>query len=606
MCGILFLLDPRGVRPDPAHDRALEAIRVRGPDAQRLVYGPDFAVGSTRLAIIDPGHGADQPQWDATGRYVIAFNGEIYNYAELRERLVARGHRLRTHSDTETLLETIVADGWRAALARARGMFAFALYDTAERRLVVARDHFGQKPVYWSEAGGRLALASDVAALFALGADRAPDAAAYPVYMSAAGESGTRGAFPLDGTFFAGVRALPAGHVLIAQNGATRVERYFAPVELFDPAAHAANQRRSDDELVDELRALVDQAARRHLVSDVEVGILLSGGIDSSMVYWFARAHTPNLTAFAKISPGIEQIPLTVIPEILKRRPSDAHLAVQSPADYLPQLARFIAYSHAPSRWGGGPPMHSLCVAARRQGIKVLLGGDCADEVLGGYEHYEEELAPGRADARALGILARLDPASPFYDARAAGPYEAAQAAIRAEILQAVGGIADPWERAVQAGLLHDTTSFLQTCNLPHSDAYSMMTSVELRNPLLDLDLVRFAVNLPARHKAARHASGFYGKALFRELAARDVGAFIQCRKEGTRNFAMTVADPALWRFDRFRVRELLPIPAAMTKRQVVRLYNLELFHRLVVLGEADPLPALLTDRGAALAREAA
>lgn len=610
MCGLVFVLDPERAVSRVAAEAALDTMARRGPDARALVMGDGFVAGHRRLGIIDLSDAANQPFEDAGARWRIVYNGELYNYAALGARLMAEGHIPRTGADTEVLIEAMARWGWRAALEAARGMFAFALHDTVERRLIAARDHFGQKPLYWARAGRQVAVASSVAALRALGFGAVPDRDAYAVYLMTPGDSGTRGTFHVDRSMVDGIRVVPAGHALIADDAGVRLERYFAPWSMFDADALARNQSRDQDDLIEELRHLTEQSARRHLVADVPVGILLSGGIDSSLVYWFARDHTANLTAFTKISPGIEQIPLTVIPEILKRRPSDAHFAVQSPSGYLPELAAFIQDQVAPSRWGGGPPMHDLCRAARAQGFKVLLGGDCADELFGGYEHYEAQFAPDRFDPADEGILVTLDRASPWYDEAAAGAFEAERRVTRADIEAAVAAVPDPWERYVQASLLHDTATFLQTCNLPHSDAYSMMTSVELRNPFLDIDLARFVVNLPARLKAARHASGHFGKVLMRELAARHIGDFVQVRKEGTRNFAMAAADPAFWNLDAFTIPEVLGrrLPQGPSKRALVRLYNLELFHRLCVRREAadEALARTLTAQGRAFIAGAA
>ena len=246
--------------------------------------------------------------------------------------------------------------------------------------------------------------------------------------------------------------------------------------------------------------------------------------------------------------------------------------------------------------------MNKLCVDARRNGIVVLVGGDCADEVFGGYERYEGLIA--KADRADLGDSFAVDPQNPFYDQAACADYEQGQWALRAEIEAAVDGEPDARDRFAQVALLHDMASFVQICNLAHSDAYSMMASVELRNPMLDLDLVAFAVNLPPRLKAARHRSGQYGKVLLRELVERDLGPFMQVRKEGTRNYAMRAAEPAYWRIDKFQICDLIGKPKGeLTKRQIVRLFNLEIFHRLFFGdGQADGafLAQIMTDEGIA------
>lgn len=600
MCGLFFYSSASRRLADAECKGALSQMHARGPDSQNWERIGDCVIGHNRLEIIDPLPEADQPFWSADRRHVIAFNGEIYNYREVGAELRASGRKLRTASDTEVLLEAILHYGWRAALDRLRGMFAFALLETETGRFLLARDHFGQKPLHYVANGSYFAAASDVRSLLRLLPSVQPHLPAYSVYMSPAGDTGTRGAFMPDQTFFESVRTLPAGHVLIGERGQIRVERYFAPHDLFELAAYMRNSRRQPDDLTEELRELLDQAVRRHLVSDQPVGVLLSGGIDSSLVYWYAAQHSTALTNFAKISPGIERLPMDVIPELLKQRPSSTYFLLQRPADYLPDLADFIRTSAAPGRWGGGPPMRRLCEAARRNGVRVLLGGDCADEYFGGYEHYARYFADGDTDLHRLGPLVDLDPTSPFYGPSDAERYLATEGKRRDEILHALDGLPDDAEKSRIATFFHDTATFLQTCNLPHSDAYSMAESVELRNPMLDLDLVRFVSNLPNGWRAARHQSGEFGKVLLRRLAERDVGPFIQKRKEGTRNYAMAAADPSFWSFDRFSVRSVIGMPTSLTKRQIIRLYNLELFHRTFFEDCDSPLDELLSPEGKA------
>ena len=159
MCGILYYRSQKLVRGDERIARAMSHISVRGPDGQDVLWGEGYALGHTRLAIIDPSAAANQPFWDASRRYVIAYNGEIYNYAELRRELINRGINLRTTSDTEVLIELLARDGWAATCRRVRGMFAFILIDNETGKVLVARDHFGQKPLYWHYSGGAFAAA---------------------------------------------------------------------------------------------------------------------------------------------------------------------------------------------------------------------------------------------------------------------------------------------------------------------------------------------------------------------------------------------------------------------------------------------------------------
>lgn len=595
MCGILFHAVSRMPADRRPYVAALGHMRNRGPDHDAIEYCDTYVIGHTRLAIIDPTPGGDQPFSDLTGRYRLTYNGEIYNHAELRESLEARGRRFTTQCDTEVLLQALLTWGVEATLARVRGMFAFVLHDSQSGETVAARDHFGQKPLYYAEAGEGLVIASDPLSITELTGRRQPDLDAYALYLATAGETGTRGMHHPGRSFFSGVATLPAGHLLRYRRGHLSVQHYFGPWELFDADRHQAACERGESDLMDELLALLTQSVRRHLVADVPLGVLLSGGIDSSMLFWEAVALEPSLQTFTKLSPGIETIPLSVIPRLLQQHSVTAHFITQDQRGFVADLESFIVASRGPSRWNSGPSMLSLCRAARRNGVIALLGGDCADEIFGGYIHYKDYFArrPALDDLGDLvGATCGLGAPDIVHT------YLADQQEVRRIILERLSGIADPHERQAQATLLHDTSAFLQTCALPHSDAYSMATSVELRNPMLDLDLVAFAVNLPMRHKAALDNTGQFGKRLFRALAAREVGDFINVRKEGTRNYAMAMAEPQFWHLDRFETAGGTGGGESPSRRQIIRMVNLELFHNAYFATRRRALDELMTPAG--------
>lgn len=596
MCGIfLHAFTPGGAADPSVYLRALGHERERGPDRQAVESGPGFVVGHTRLSIIDVSSAGDQPFWDASRRFALSYNGEIYNHVELRAELEAQGARFTTHCDTEVLLQALLSWGVEASLPKLRGMFAFALHDTATGDTVAARDQFGQKPLYFHDGPRGLVIASDPLAIAEILGSRQPDEGSYALYLATVGDTGTRGMHHPARSFFAGVSILPAGHLLRRKNGVTTVARYFGPWDLFDASRYERLSAAPEGELLDELMALLEQSIRRHLVADVPLGVLLSGGIDSSLLYWLAHGQGVNLQTFTKLSPGIETIPLDVVPKLLQQRSSSAHFVTQEKADFVAELEGFIDYARAPSRWNSGPSMLSLCQSARRNGVIALIGGDCADEVFGGYIHYRDYFAKNPA-LDDLGDL--VDVAVGADGAPAVRDYLDGERAVRRTILDRVAPIADERERQRQATLLHDQSAFLQSCVLPHSDAYSMMASVELRTPMLDLDLVGFAANLPMRWKAAHHANGEFGKKLMRTLAEREIGPFTNVKKEGTRNYAMAMAEPSFWRLDRFEAAGGIAAGSDVSKRQLLRLINLELFHNAFFAANRKPVGALMTEAG--------
>ena len=358
MCGILFYLSGR---PDafPGAERfenALNIMNPRGPDGRGLQYGDNYAVGHTRLAIIDLSPRAAQPFWDRSRRHVLTYNGELYNYRELRKKLTAAGVHFESESDTEVVLYSMLHFGPDEALSMFRGMFAFVLYDTREDRLVAARDHFGQKPLYYQHKGPDIIIASDVRSILALSGDRKPDLASYAIYLSTTGQTGTRGQSQVGKTFFENCLSLPAGHLLEIRNSeSVHVREYFGVESLFDEEESRLARDNDVEEHIRDIDFYFRQALQRHLVSDVDVGVLLSGGIDSSLIYWLASDESGQpLSTFTKISPGIETTPLDVVPQLIRQRPAHAHFIVESPDSYFRQLTRFVEETAAPSRWGGG------------------------------------------------------------------------------------------------------------------------------------------------------------------------------------------------------------------------------------------------------------
>jgi len=591
VCGIFFCAWKSRPPSPAALDAALAALRHRGPDHQAIERHETYAIAHARLSIIDLSAAANQPFEDRTGRWSLTYNGEIYNYRELRDGLLKRGVALRTSSDTEVLLELLLRDGVEPTLARVRGMFAFLLFDRETGRLVAARDHFGQKPLYYFQEAGITALASDIRALLAVKPSAAPNPEAWPVYLASLGIL-----LPED-TFFDGIRAIPAGAYLEGPPEALTLKRYFAAWSLFDHDAYDAAGRASDDDAVEGLEAALRQAVERHLVSDVPVGVMLSGGIDSSLVFWYTGEASSKLTTFTKVSPGIESIPMAIVPPLLGKRPANAYFRLETPDSYTARLVDFVAASQFPSRWGGGPPMKALCDAARQLKTIVLLSGDGVDEYAAGYRTLEPLIDGFDGDTARLHAILELD--GRMGDLGPGGArFRAAQSDLRRQILDHLGDLGDGRETLLQATLLQDTAMFLQACNLPHSDAYSMASSVELRNPLLDFDLVRYVVNQPGRRKFGRHGSGHRNKILFRELAERRLGGFVNVEKEGTRNYSMAISKPEYWNLGAFAIGGNLALPPAPAPKLLFKLINLEMHYRLFFEKETDFLPRLLTAEG--------
>ncbi len=371
MCGIAGILDPNGVSPDEMRAMAT-SLAHRGPDDSTVYTGGPLGFGFRRLTIIDLNTGR-QPIANEDGRVRVILNGEIYNYRLLRHELERAGHRFSTSSDTEVLVH-LYEDLGSGLLSRLRGMFAFALWDERLGRLLIARDHLGQKPLFWAHRGNRFWFASEIKAILAVEEDfRRPNLLALHEYFSIRVLSEDR-------SMFEGIRKLPPGHLLeIESGGQPQIRRYW---ELhYEPKVSL-----DDSEAVDALDEQLRETVELHLVADVEVATYLSGGIDSGLVTALAAGlRGEPLRTFSVGTPygRFDELPAA---RLVARRYGTIHDETSIREDDISLLPRLVFHLDEPS-----DPL-SICqwriaeFAARR--VKVVLGGDGGDELFGGYDRY--------------------------------------------------------------------------------------------------------------------------------------------------------------------------------------------------------------------------
>jgi asparagine synthase (glutamine-hydrolysing) len=526
VCGICGLATKSGP-VDPERLRAMSATLVhRGPDSDgELLDGP-VGLAARRLSIIDL-EGGDQPIANEDGTVHVVQNGELYNFRELRAELEQAGHRFTTRSDTEVLVHLYEEHGEGFA-ERLRGMFAVAIWDSRRRRLVVARDRFGIKPLYYRDEPGELVFASELRALPRGEVD--PDALeAFLAFNSV----------PAPFSIFAGTHKLPAGHLLVWQDGETRMERYALPIP--------AEVRDEDSaELAEELRARLRDSVRAHLIADVPVGVLLSGGVDSSLLAALAAQESGE--AVHTFSIGFEERSFDELDdarsvasmygtrhEELTLRPDAALL--------LPRLAETFDEPFADS---SALPTYLVSELAARH-VKVALSGEGGDELFGGYYTYAADLLALRVGRFVPGVrplVERLPSSSRrasfdykakrFVRGAALPPLERHHAwkeifspALRAELTGRRSGY-DPvdllrarFEETQGAELLTrlqdvDIGTYLVDDLLVKTDRASMAHSLEARVPYLDPVVAGLAQSLPTRLKVR----GLRKKVLLRKAAA--------------------------------------------------------------------------------------
>ena len=540
MCGIVGIASDNPVAARELLARRCAVLRHRGPDDEGAWWSEDGRVGlaQKRLAILDLSPGGHQPMADASGRLCITFNGEIYNYREVRGELEARGHSFRSASDTEVILESYLEWG-DDCLGHLNGMFAFGLYDKANRRVFLARDRAGEKPLFYHLAGNILVFASELKALMADPAfPRRIDMESLDHYL-------TFGYVPGDMCILQGVRKLPPAHAMTfdLDSGRLRVRRYW---QLPKPAATVDAD---PDELLEEFERLLEESVRRQLVADVPVGILLSGGIDSSLVTALAaRVLSRPAKTFTISFPGHGSYDEAPYARLVAQHFGTEHIelaAEPATVELLPMLARQYDEPIADSS------MVPTYLVSRliRQYATVALGGDGGDELFGGYNHYTwlqsqekmRRLIP-RSLRQAAGYLAARGLPVGFRGRNHcigfAGdlPHSIAHvnlyfdAVTRRELLAPSGWSAAHPAESYKSSFCAPNYSTLQTASrvdfqttmadgyLVKVDRASMLNSLEVRAPFLDYRLVEFAFG---RVPDTLRAFSGERKILSRRLAAR-------------------------------------------------------------------------------------
>jgi asparagine synthase (glutamine-hydrolysing) len=375
MCGICGIFGVIGDDEQACVAAMMRRLAHRGPDGEGITSGGGFVIGHKRLAIIDVEHGR-QPMRSEDERYTLVFNGEIYNYLELRQRLIEQGEHFQTHSDTEVLLKLLIREG-EDCLSRIIGMFAFAFVDGASGEWFLARDQFGIKPLYYTHVGEQVLFASEIKALLAYpGVRRALNWQGFQQYLTFQ--------FCLNGaTLFDGIHKVEPGCYLRGRGGAiTQRVRYWDTNFLID-------EHRTEQYFVDRLSNLLEESVRLQIRSDVPVGAYLSGGLDSSAIVMLASKHLHhNLKVFhGRFEDGPEYDESQYAHIVAEASGSELHVDTSGPREFCDDLPRLIHAMDEPLAGPGLFPQYRVSRMAARQ-VKVVLGGQGGDEVFGGYARY--------------------------------------------------------------------------------------------------------------------------------------------------------------------------------------------------------------------------
>jgi asparagine synthase (glutamine-hydrolysing) len=541
-----------------------DIITHRGPDDAGLHRDRHAVLAHRRLSIVDLSTG-HQPMANEDDTIWIVFNGEIYNHAEIRHDLEARGHRYKTRSDTETIVHAYEEWG-DECIHRFRGMFAFALWDAPKQRLLLVRDRLGIKPLYWSRVGDLLLFGSEIKALLASGrVEVQANTAVIPEVLSTRYVSGSE-------TMFRGIHKLLPGHLLVFERGETRIRQYWdVPVgrpnglhddnhgrDTNDPVdgrrASLQARRRDGIDVVSEFRALLEESVRLRLMSDVPLGMFLSGGIDSSAIAaLMARMIDRPLQTFSVAFKERAFNELEHSRDVARAIGADAHEIVIDDRDFFGALPRLVWHEDEPIAHPSSVALYFVSALARRQ-VTVVLTGEGSDELLAGYGKYPrvawnwragtvyERMMPrglretiahnlasllprkvARYAARSFLAMDRT-PESMFFDnfaaIRLADQRRLLTPALRlsATAGQAYGPSVAYFDQPNGASTLLDRLLYADIKTylvelLMKQDQMSMATSIESRVPFLDHKLVEFAAGLPDEWKL----SGWTTKRILRE-----------------------------------------------------------------------------------------
>jgi asparagine synthase (glutamine-hydrolysing) len=533
MCGIAgvvhFSKDSQ-VEAATVH-KMCRAMVHRGPDDEGAFTDGPVGLGMRRLSIVDLATG-HQPISNEDGSVWVVFNGEIYNHSALREQLTSLGHRYRTHSDTETIVHLYEEYG-RACVHHLRGMFAFAIWDKRHSSLFIARDRLGIKPLYYRLTPDSFLFGSEIKVILAYPGVRPEfNSAGLPEFLAFGYLSG-------EDTFYSGIKKLMPGHTLeLKESGELRISRYW------DLPIHAKSDPRPQAHYVETYRDLLEQAVTSHLMSDVPLGVFLSGGVDSSAVA--ALMTKVRQSPVETFSVGYTEAAYSELPYarvVAQHIRSNHHEVLLSRQDFFDSLPKLIWHEDEPIAWPSSVPLYFVSELARTR-VKVVLTGEGSDETLGGYSRYAftlknaalddvyRSLVPGFVrrkirqsilDSRLIGASARrklghtflaLDRASWasfYFDNFFSAFSENDQASLfsREAAAQFAPGAAyshvlENWDRSsgdmLQRLLYTDIKTYLVEL-LMKQDNMSMAASIESRVPFLDHVLVEFATNIPRNHQ---------------------------------------------------------------------------------------------------------
>jgi asparagine synthase (glutamine-hydrolysing) len=533
MCGItgIFAFNLIGKINKINVTAATMALSKRGPDFQDIYNDDWVALGHRRLSIIDTRDVANQPMWEESGRYAIVYNGEIFNFKELRKELEGAGETFRTASDTEVLLKLYVRNGEKC-LEKLNGFFALGIYDKQAQTLLLARDRFGIKPLLYLHDEDKFIFASEMKSLLQYGIEKTIDKSALQLYLQL-------NYIPAPKTIFSNVRKLEPGHFIMVGRGKAEVKRWYSIP--FDSDAAEKNPINYED-AKKQLAMLLEASVKRRLVSDVPLGAFLSGGVDSSIIAGLASRHQTDFHTFSIGFSDNSFFDETAYANLVAKHFGTRHTVFSlSTADMYAHVPNILDYIDEPFADSSAVAVYVLSKETRKHAT-VALSGDGADELFGGYNKHEAFTRvkdPGLADRLALGLapiakllpqsrnskfankirqivrfaeIARLNDRERYIRLATFAKYEQAYALLHPDYRKEAPekdfaynwrdvALSIPEQATLNDILYTDARLVLPNDMLTKVDMMSMAHGLEVRVPYLDYELVNFAFTLPSSFK---------------------------------------------------------------------------------------------------------
>jgi asparagine synthase (glutamine-hydrolysing) len=536
MCGVVGFIDTRGERkPDrELLGRMTDKLVHRGPDSAGYFVDYHVALGFRRLSIIDLESG-DQPIYNEDGSVVLMCNGEIFNYVELRNALVQKGHHFRTRSDVEVLLHLYEEHGVDF-LDKINGQFAFVIYDRKNRRLFLARDHFGINPLYYTMVNGLFIFASEIKAILEHPqVPREVDLTGLDQTLSFPGLVSPR-------TMFKGIQSLKSGHYIVVENGAVSVREYW---DLDYPPLGAGSAVRSESDYVEELKELLTRSVSYRLQSDVPVGFYLSGGLDSSLIGALINQIAPN-TRRHSFSIGFTDADIseTKHQRLMAEFTRSIHNEIIFDwSEIVERLSRMIYHSECPVRESYNTCSMALSAAAQNAGVKVVLTGEGADELFAGYVGYRFDSFRDR-ESKSYDLETALEDELReklwgdkdfFYEKDHLALREVKQAMYSARTNELYREFDCLNHELINKERLRGRHPVHQRSYLDfklrlsdhlisdHGDRMTLAHSVEGRYPFLDIDLVEFSTRVPPDLKLHNYIEKYILKRVAEDFLPREI-----------------------------------------------------------------------------------